>query len=108
MFTPQMSPAILPTTPSSKATMVTLSGGNLGVSAGMTGGKRPENHGVVVGNFPFVPSTSSSDTGAWGFWGKPARHHILNDLALPSAIHNPHALLTLLPNISLSIYKGLP
>jgi hypothetical protein len=100
MFAPLMSPSLTP--------IPTLRGWNLGLFIGMTGGKRRGNSAVAVGKFPMIPSPCCANTDAWAFWGKPARRHGIDDLALRSAIHNPHALLTLLPNISLSIYKGLP
>ncbi len=104
MFTPEMSSfSSYPASP-----VVTLRDQNLGLFAGMTGGKRPGSHRSVVENFPIIPSDSAERDLAWVFWGKPARSYTIDDLALRGAIHNPHALLTLLPNISLSIYKGLP
>jgi hypothetical protein len=80
----------------------------MGLFDGMTGGKLPFRGDSVVGNSSVIPSTSSLPSVAWANWGKHARQRTINDLALSSGFHNPHALLTLLPNISLSIYKGLP
>ena len=100
MFAPEM--------PASPTSVLTVSERNLGLFDGMTGGKRLVKGRSVVGNFSVVPSGAGPKGVAWANWGKPARPRTLDDLALPSAIHNPHALLTLLPNISLSIYKGLP
>ena len=80
----------------------------LGLLAGMTGGKPSRNADSVVGNFSAVPSAAPQLDSAWVFWGKPARQRTCRDLALLGTIHNSHALLPLLPNISLSIYKGLP
>jgi hypothetical protein len=94
--------------PTSTAPVLTLREWNLGLFDGMTGGKRPAKAGSVVGNFSVVPSGSVPKGGAWANWGKPARPHTTGDLDLHHGFHNPHALLTLLPNISLSIYKGLP
>jgi hypothetical protein len=94
--------------PTSSALDLTLSEWKLGVLDGMTGGKRHPKTGSVVGNFSVIPNKAVPNGFAWANWGKPARLRTLNDLVLPSGIHNPHALLTLLPNISLSIYKGLP
>jgi hypothetical protein len=94
--------------PTSTAPVLTVSEWKLGVLDGMTSGKHRRKSRSVVGNFPFIPNEAVSTVGAWANWGKPARQRTLIDLALPSGIHNPHALLTLLPNISLSIYKGLP
>ena len=81
---------------------------NVGLFDGMTGGKLTANPDSVVGNSLVVPNPSVPSSVAWANWGKHARQHSINDLALSSGFHNPHALLTLLPNISLSIYKGLP
>jgi hypothetical protein len=100
MFAPEMPP---PTT-----AVLTVSERISAFSDGMTGGKRPAKGDSVVGNFSVVPSAAPSLGSAWVFWGKPARQLTYHDQALQGAIHNPHALLTLLPNISLSIYKGLP
>ncbi len=94
--------------PVSTTSFLTVSEQNLGLSDGMTGGKRPSERVSVVGNFSVIPSESIHPGLAWANWGKPARGNTINDLALHTGIHNPHALLTLLPNISLSIYKGLP
>jgi hypothetical protein len=104
MFAVEMCSSITLSTPP----LLTVRERNLGLLAGMTGGKRPEVDGLFVENSSVVHSVSHDQPAAWVFWGKPARLHTATDLALRSAVHNPHALLTLLPNISLSIYKGLP
>jgi hypothetical protein len=104
MFAVEMCSSITLSTPP----LLTVRERNLGLLAGMTGGKLPGIDGSFVENFPLVPSVVNDQPAAWVFWGKPARLRTATDLALRSAVHNPHALLTLLPNISLSIYKGLP
>jgi hypothetical protein len=104
MFTPEMCSSAVP----SNRTLLTIGDQNLGVFTGMTGGEPPLNHDSVVENFPVVHSPLHVSQDGWVFWGKPARPRTVHDVALRGAIHNPHALLTLLPNISLSIYKGLP
>jgi hypothetical protein len=94
--------------PPSTTSVLTVGEWNVGLSDGMTGGKLPVNPDSVVGNSLVVPNPSVLSSVAWANWGKHARQRTINDLALSSGFHNPHALLTLLPNISLSIYKGLP
>ena len=94
--------------PASTTSFLTVSEQKLGLFDGMTGGKQPSERDSVVGNFSVIPSESIHNGVAWANWGKPARDNSINDLALYRAVHNPQALLTLLPNISLSIYKGLP
>jgi hypothetical protein len=94
--------------PSSTSSVLTASDQTWDFFTGTTGGKHPSNGSPVVGNFSVVPSVSVPVSPAWANWGKHARRHTINELALSRAFHNPHALLTLLPNISLSIYKGLP
>ncbi len=100
MFTAVMHP--------SATSILTLRGSNVGLFDGMTGGKLPANPDSVVGNSLVFPSPSTPSGLAWANWGKHARLRTGHELALSSGIHNPQALLTLLPNISLSIYKGLP
>ncbi len=97
--------AVMPAFPSP---ILTVCEWNVGLFDGMTGGKLPSDAESVVGNSSVIPSTSAQPRVAWANWGKHARQRTINDLALCSGFHNPHALLTLLPNISLSIYKGLP
>jgi hypothetical protein len=94
--------------PASTMPVLTVRDWNLGLFDGMTGGKRPANTDSVVGNFSVIPSCGVLKGVAWANWGKPARPRTIDDLVLHHGFHNPHALLTLLPNISLSIYKGLP
>jgi hypothetical protein len=94
--------------PPATTQVLTVREWNVGLLYGMTGGKLAANPDSVVGNSLVVPNPSVLPGFAWANWGKPARLRTANDLALSSGFHNPHALLTLLPNISLSIYKGLP
>jgi hypothetical protein len=94
--------------PPATTSILTVRDSNMGLFDGMTGGKLPANPDSVVGNSLVVPNPSVLSGPTWANWGKPARLRTADDLALSSGFHNPHALLTLLPNISLSIYKGLP
>ena len=90
------------------AAILTRYGSNLGIFAGMTSGKNRQYASGLVGKFSVVPKLDALTGHTWGIWGKPAQYRTCDDVAKRNAIHNPHALLTLLPNIYLSIYKGLP